>query len=112
MYKINCFAPISQTHVELSIQIHLPACRNYNCKQEEKCRKIQYLREVLPPPIKLVAIFVRYINAAAVILHLHNFLVILINGIEANVLTVRTVLRTQLLITPELLDLLLQISDV
>ena len=64
------------------------------------------------PPIKLVAIFVRYINAAAVILHLHNFLVILINGIEANVLTVRTVLRTQLLITPELLDLLLQISDV
>ena len=45
-------------------------------------------------------------------IHLHNFLVILINGIEANVLTVRTVLRTQLLITPELLDLLLQIFGI
>ena len=68
MYKINCFAPISQTHVELSLQINLLACRNYNCKQEEKCREIQYLREVLPPPMTLVAIFVRYINAGAIIL--------------------------------------------
>ena len=68
MHKINCFAPISQTHIELSLQINLLACRNYNCKQEEKRREIQYLREVLPPPMKLVAIFVRYINAVAIIL--------------------------------------------
>ena len=43
------------------------------------------------------------------LIHFHNFLVILINGIEADVLTVRTVLRTQLLIPPELLYLSLQI---
>ena len=42
-------------------------------------------------------------------INFHNFLVILIDSIEADVLTVRTVLRTQLLITPELLNLLLQI---
>ena len=45
-------------------------------------------------------------------INFHNFLVILIDGIEADVLTVRTVLRTQLLITPELLDLSLQIFPV
>ena len=70
MYQINCFAPISQTHIELSIQINLLACRNYNCKQEEKRREIQYLREILPPPMKLVAIFIKYMHVAAIILPL------------------------------------------
>ena len=45
-------------------------------------------------------------------INLHNFLVIFIDSIEADVLAVRTVLRTQLLITPEPLNLSLQIFGI
>ena len=45
-------------------------------------------------------------------INLHNFLVILINGIEADVLTVLAICFTQLLITPELFYLFFQIFPV
>ena len=47
-----------------------------------------------------------------VFIHLHNFLVIFIDGIEADVLAILAIFFAQLLITPELLNFLLQVLGI
>ena len=66
---------------------------------------------VTPPPIKCGGqyCYTHCFSSCNFLIHLHNFLVILIDGIEADVLAVLAIFFAQLLITPELLDLLLQV---